>query len=62
MRTIEKLISVAEAAQTLGINPTTLWRWITQGEFPGVRVGRLWKVREVDVERYIEEHSHGVRR
>lgn len=56
---IDRLISVAEAAEALSINPTTLWRWITQGKFPAVRVGRLWKVKQTDVEAYIEAHTTG---
>jgi excisionase family DNA binding protein len=34
------LISVNEAAQSLGVHPVTLRRWIYDGLLPAVRVGR----------------------
>lgn len=57
---IDKLLSLVEAAEALGIKAKTVRKWITQGKFPGVRVGRLWKVKEVDVEEYVEAHTRRV--
>ena len=50
MRTLN-YISVAEAAQRVGVNPQTIRRWIAKGYIDAVRVGpRIIRVREIDVE------------
>jgi len=33
------LLSVSEAARTLGVSPSTIWRWIEAGKLPAYRIG-----------------------
>lgn len=47
-------LSTADAAQSLGITPRTLYRFINQGELPAYRFGRVIRVKRVDVEAFIE--------
>ena len=40
------LLSVARAAELLGVTESTAYRWLRQGDLPGaVRVGGRWYVR-----------------
>lgn len=47
-------LSTADAAQSLGITPRTLYRFINQGDLPAYRFGRVIRVKRVDVEAFIE--------
>ena len=47
----ERLLSVSEAAQKLGVSPSTVWRWIDAQRLPAVRVGILKiSIRDTDVQ------------
>lgn len=41
---MEKMVSLAEAAQIVGVHSNTLRRLIKKGELRAVRVGRQWRV------------------
>jgi excisionase family DNA binding protein len=45
-----------EVAKLLCVSRYTVYRLIEQGNLPTVRIGRLRRVRKVDLERWIEEH------
>jgi excisionase family DNA binding protein len=46
----EETVTVAEAARLLHVNPSTIWRWIDQGQLPAYRVGqRRVRVRRADL-------------
>jgi excisionase family DNA binding protein len=47
-------MSTAEAAKRLGITPRTLYRFIDQGDIPAYRFGRVIRLREDEVEAFIE--------
>ena len=45
-----ELLTTEEAAAYLRLHPRTISRLIKQGELPGVKVGRQWRVRRADLE------------
>jgi excisionase family DNA binding protein len=46
-----KMLTLAEAADTLGVHPRTVRRMIARGDLAAVRIGpRLLRVRAADVE------------
>lgn len=47
-------LSTADAAKALGITARTLYRFIDQGELPGYRFGRVIRVKQADVDAFIE--------
>ncbi len=47
-------LSTAEAAKYLGITPRTLYRFIDQGEIPAFRFGRVIRLKQDDVDQFIE--------
>ena len=47
-------IDAEEAAKMLGVTARTVTRLAERGEIPGFRVGRLWKFRRSDIQKYIE--------
>lgn len=47
-------ISTAEAARRLGVTPRTVYTFIDKGELTAFRMGRVIRVRERDLEAFIE--------
>ena len=45
----EKLLTVEEAAERLGVHHTTIRRWLREGEIQGLKFGRLWRIKESDL-------------
>jgi len=52
-----RLLSVFDAAELLGVSPDTVRRWIASGELPAFRHGRILRVPEVEVARFIAGHT-----
>ena len=51
----EKLLTPEDAAKVLLVKPDTLRGWLRTGKLKGVRAGRLWRVRESDLEAFLKE-------
>lgn len=47
--------TVAEVAQALRVSNMTVYRLIKAGQLPAVRVGKSYRLREEDVDRYLVE-------
>lgn len=47
-------LSTAQAAKRLGITPRTLYRFIDEGQLPAYRFGRVIRLKEDEVETFIE--------
>ena len=56
----EPLIDEKQAAQFLGgLHPKTVQRMARRGEIPAIRIGRYWRYRASDLNRWIELKSSG---
>jgi len=51
------LLTVAEVASAMRVSNMTVYRLIKGGELPAVRVGKNYRLRESDLERFLEERS-----
>lgn len=49
----EPWVSVDQVASHLGIARDTVYRWIEAKSLPAQRVGRLWKFKLSDVDRWV---------
>lgn len=49
----ERLMTPEEAAYRLAVSPKSVREWLRQGKLGGVRAGRLWRVRERDLDRFL---------
>ena len=52
-----RLLTVAEMARTMRVSNMTVYRLIKSGQLPAVRVGKNYRIRESDVDRYLSEQS-----
>ena len=56
METLDRLLTVQELADYLGVPVATLYQWRHRGEGPpGFRVGRYIRYRRNDVEQWIRD-------
>ena len=53
----EKLLSVDDVCEYLGIGRDTIYKWIAAKSLPAYRLGRLWKFKKEEVDRWIERCS-----
>lgn len=54
MSTPIQWLSTADAAKHLGITSRTLYRFIDEGQIPGYRFGRVIRLKQSDVDQFIE--------
>jgi excisionase family DNA binding protein len=48
-----EFVTVAEVAAQLRVSSMTVYRLVQAGQLPAVRVGRSYRIREDDVDRYL---------
>jgi excisionase family DNA binding protein len=53
----DRLLTVTEAAELLGVQPRTLYKWAWQRRLRVVKLGRLTRVRASDVQKMIDAGS-----
>ncbi len=53
---VERLYSIPEAAEVLGISPITLGDWLRAKRITGTKIGRKWKITESDLQEFIERN------
>ena len=50
----ERWLSVDEIAVHLGVNPDTIYKWITRKSMPAHKLGRLWKFLASEVDQWVK--------
>ena len=51
------LITIQQAAQRIGISPTTLYKWVSQRRVPHIKIGRLVKFDLHSLEEWIHQQE-----
>jgi excisionase family DNA binding protein len=54
----DKMLSTSEAGKRLGVTSKTVIRMIESGQIPGYKVNFVWKIKESDVDIYLETHKY----
>ena len=54
---MEKLLNVKDVEDRLNIRQSTLRAWIFQGKIPVVRIGRLVRFKESDLDRWLKDQE-----
>ena len=54
---VDREEEIAEVARTMRISNMTVYRLIKSGQLAAVRVGKNYRIRESDVDRYLSERS-----
>jgi len=48
------LLNVADVAEYLGVEQTTVQRWCREGSLPCMKIGKEWRIRHQALERFLE--------
>jgi len=51
----EKFFTTEQVANILQVHPFTILKFIKQGKLIGLKLGRVYRIKESDVEKFIEE-------
>jgi len=54
---ITRLLTVAEVASVMRVSRMTVYRLIRRGQLKAIRVGRNYRVRENDLDEYLESQA-----
>jgi len=52
-----KLLTVNEVAQILRVSNMTVYRLVKSNQIPAIRVGKNYRIKESDVEKYLNRGS-----
>ncbi len=50
----DRWLSVDDIAAYLGLKRDTVYRWISERNMPGHKIGRLWKFRKEEVDKWVK--------
>ena len=53
----EPLLTVGEVAQVMRVSNMTVYRLIKSGQLAAIRVGKNYRIRRKDVERYLTDRA-----
>ena len=53
----EPLLTVGEVAQVMRVSNMTVYRLIKAGQLSAIRVGKNYRIRRSDIERYLSERA-----
>ena len=51
---VERLLTPEEVAKKLAVSVKSVRNWLRQGKLKGIKVGRLWRIRESDLEEFLK--------
>ena len=53
---MEQLYTIEQSASKLAHSPRTVREWLRIGKLRGVKTGREWRIREADIQDFIQRH------
>ena len=54
-----KMLTPSEIAEKLNLHPNTVRDYLKAGVLPAVKLGRVWRVEEEDLNKWLEEKKRG---
>ena len=55
----ERLLTPAQVSERLQLSQITILHWLRAKKLPGVKLGKLWRVRESDLRHFMEALPNG---
>jgi len=53
----EKIYTTEQVAELLQIHPLTVLNYIKQGKLKGIKLGRIYRIRESALQRFLDQES-----
>lgn len=57
----DTLLNVQEVADFLQMNAATIYNWAQEGRIPAIKLGRSWRFRRADLEKWLDANSPGLK-
>ena len=54
---LQAFLTTEEVLAYLKTTPRTIYRLIRAGELPAIRIGRQWRFRRAELDRWVERHT-----
>lgn len=56
----EKFLTPEDVAEELSVSPLSVRHWLRTGRLKGSKISNLWRIKESDLDKFIEqaEHTH----
>lgn len=54
---MDKWLSVDEIGEYLGVKRDTVYDWINNKGMPAYKVGKLWKLKKTDVDKWVKSNG-----
>jgi excisionase family DNA binding protein len=54
---VDEYLTIEEAASRVKVKPDTLRLWLRTGRLKGLKAGRLWRVKTIDLEAFLEQSA-----
>lgn len=58
---IEKFFTTEQVANILQVHPFTILKFIKQGRLPGIKLGRVYRIKESDVKEFLDQATSKVK-
>lgn len=53
----QSFLTPQEVSDLLRVSVYTVRRWIKEGDLPAYKVGRLWRIRKVDLDKWLSQRA-----
>lgn len=50
------LLTVEEVAEKIKMSPFVVRRWLRERKLPGIKMGRVWRIDEKDLEKFLDKN------
>ena len=57
MLVLDRIYTTEQVAELLQIHPLTVLKYIGSGKLKGVKLGRVYRIRELDIQNFLEASS-----
>lgn len=54
---MEKLLTPSQVAEAMQVTERTVYRWLKDGDLKGIKKGRLWRIKESEFDRFLNDHD-----
>jgi len=58
---MSKMLSVSDVAERLNVCPNTIREYLKKRMLPGIKLHRIWRVEEEDLQKFLKERKQGER-
>ena len=59
---MEKFFTTEQVANILQVHPFTILKFIKSGKLKGIKLGRVYRIKESDVQEFLEERMTGTKK